>query len=155
MAGQARSEWRHVEVRDPNLGDQANAEVSAQLRDAVGADDVLVAAGTPDHRRAAHRTRSPLWSPLAALRLDLLVTGLVVAVAIGVWGIAAQGVWALVALLVIVAAGAIVITAAVVHMAAESEHLSPETVAELESEGDVDPDRAFNAVVDELTVRRP
>jgi hypothetical protein len=35
-------------------------------------------------------------------------------------------------------------------MAGESEHLSPETVAELESEGDVDPDRAFNAVVDEL-----
>jgi hypothetical protein len=155
MAGQAPGEWRHVEVRDPNLDDQANAHVSAELREAVGADDVLVAAGTPDHRRAAHRARSPLWSPLAALRLDFLVTALVVAVAIGVWGIAAQGAWALVALLGIVVAGGIVITAAVLRMAGESEHLSPETVAELESEGDVDPDRAFNAVVDELTPRRP
>lgn len=91
MAGQAPGEWRHVEVRDPNLDDQANAHVSAELREAVGADDVLVAAGTPDHRRAAHRARSPLWSPLAALRFDFLVTALVVAVAIGVWGIAAQG----------------------------------------------------------------
>lgn len=59
------------------------------------------------------------------------------------------------ALLGIVVAGGIVITAAVLRMAGESEHLSPETVAELESEGDVDPDRAFNAVVDELTPRRP
>jgi hypothetical protein len=155
MAGKARGEWRHVEFRDPNLDDQANADVSAELRDTVGADDVLVVAGTPDHRRSAHRMRSPLLSPLAALRLDLLVTGLVVAVAIGVWGIAAQGVWALVALLGIVVVGGIVITAAVLRMAGESEHLSPETVAELESEGDVDPDRAFNDVVDELTPRRP
>jgi hypothetical protein len=141
---------REVRSQDPSLTAQANADVTAELREAVGADRVEVSTANADHRRDRNATGSPLAAPFSDVRLGLAVTGLVVAIVLGIVGIAAGGTWALIGVFLALVLGLGALVSLVLRMTTEQEHLSPETVAELEAQGVVTPDHAFNELVQEF-----
>jgi hypothetical protein len=148
-------ERRAVEVHEPGLSASTNAQLTDEVRDVIGADEVTVPADRP-HPSAGenveHRRSLPLPFPLpnnfvvAQGGLALVVIGAIAALAVvtHVW-------WALVLALIVLGAMTYVVIAMIVKMTSNPERPDPTTVAAMEAEGVDDPEQLFSDVIAEFT----
>jgi hypothetical protein len=143
-------EVREVRSDDPSLSQEANRLLTEELREAVGADRVRVPRGTPRKSERSHGGRGGLATELAANRILLAVTflvmlvlGVVVALATGAW-------WAVVAACIVHAAGAFAVLTILGSAATQTEHVDPAVAARLADEGVPDPDAQLTDLVEEF-----
>ncbi|MDO9175440.1 MAG: hypothetical protein Q7V62_11605, partial [Actinomycetota bacterium] len=72
---------RTVQSTDPSLSDEANRLLTHELRLVVGQDAVDVPADRPDHRSDRHAKHSGLMAAAISIRMEVLLVGLIVAMA--------------------------------------------------------------------------
>ena len=142
-------ERRTITSGDPSLSPEANRELTGDLRQITGREQVAVPASRAHEERARHGQRPGLLVALHDNQLALgmtflaaIVVGAVVSLATGSW-------WFLLIALVVDVAGVLLVTAGVLRMTKATEHPSPELAARLESEGVTDPDRMLTDLVHE------
>jgi hypothetical protein len=149
-----RTERRAVRSDDPSLSDRANELLTHELREAIGADEVVVPKDVPDRGREHHATHSPFVATLAANRPILIVTFLVVLVFGGVVALVTGQYWALVAAAALHALGTLAVATGAIALTTNIEHVDPTVAARLEEEGVADPDRVLSELVEEFAGAR-
>jgi hypothetical protein len=142
---------RRVEVRDPGLSEEANELLTHELREAVGRDEVDVAAGAPDPAHQRHRTHVALIRMLVENSVYILSTFATVATAAAVVALVTGSWWILGAVVLLHLVATTSIAGVALVLAGEPEHVAPSTAALLEEEGVADPDALFTELVDEFT----
>jgi hypothetical protein len=148
-------ERRAVEVHEPGLSASTNAQLTDELRDVIGADEVEIPAdrahpSTGEH--VEHRRSLPLPFPLpnnfivAQGGLALVVVGAIAALAVVIhrW-------WTLVLALLVLGAMTYLVVAMIIKMTSNPERPDATTVAAMEQEGVDDPEQLFSDVVAEFT----
>jgi hypothetical protein len=148
---QQQTERRFVRSDDPNLSPEANAALTDELQQAVGAQSVAMPADTQDPATAQRSDDSAAKATAVSMRPIFIVTllaaltvGAVVALSTGSW-------WVLVGALGVHALGTMVVASGAIQLTTQIEHASPETSARLEEEGVADPDRVLSDLVEEYT----
>jgi hypothetical protein len=151
MSANRETEARFVRSDSPHLSAEANAALSDEAREAIGAERVRVPVDAPDAGRHAHGDHTHATAQAASMRPVFLITGLsaltigaIVALATGSW-------WALVAAAGVHALGTILTATGAIQLTTQTEHASPATTALLEREGVADPDRALTDLVEDYT----
>jgi hypothetical protein len=146
-----QTERRFVRSDDPNLSAEANAALTEELQDAIGAEQVTLPADAPDPATAERSGDSTATATVASLRplfivtlLAALTVGAVIALSTGSW-------WALVVAVGVHALGTMVVASGAIQLTTQIEHASPQTTARLEEEGVADPDRVLSDLVEEYT----
>jgi hypothetical protein len=146
-----QTERRFVRSDDPNLSAEANAALTEELQQAIGAEHVSMPADAPDPATAERSGDSPATARVASMRplfivtlLAALTVGAVVALSTGSW-------WALVVAVGVHALGTMVVASGAIQLTTQIEHASPESTARLEEEGVADPDRVLSDLVEEYT----
>jgi hypothetical protein len=146
-----QTERRFVRSEDPNLSAEANAALTEELQQAVGAEQVSMPADAPDPALAERSGDSAATATVASIRplffvtlLAALTVGAVIALSTGSW-------WALVVAVAVHAVGTMVVAAGAIQLSTQIEHASPQTTARLEEEGVADPDRVLSDLVEEYT----
>src|SRR4051812_11629977 len=146
-----QTERRFVRSDDPNLSAEANAALTEELQQAIGAEQVSMPADAQDPATAERSGDSPATARVASMRplfivtlLAALTVGAVIALSTGSW-------WALVVAVGVHAVGTMVVASGAVQLTTQIEHASPETTARLEEEGVADPDRVLSDLVEEYT----
>lgn len=136
---------------DPNLSAEANAALTEELQQAVGAQSVSMPADAPDPATAERAGDSASKATAVSLRPVFIVTllvaltvGAVITLTTGSW-------WALVGALAVHALGTMVVSSGAIQLTTQTEHASPETTTRLEQEGVADPDRVLSDLVEEYT----
>jgi hypothetical protein len=145
------TERRFVRSDDPNLSAEANAALTEELHEAIGAEHVSMPADAPDPGTAERSGDSMAKATVASLRplfivtlLAALTVGAVIALATGSW-------WALVIAVGVHAAATMVVASGAIQLTTQIEHASPQTTARLEEEGVADPDRVLSDLVEGYT----
>jgi hypothetical protein len=148
---QQQTERRFVRSDDPNLSAEANAALTEELQQAIGAEHVSMPADTPDPATAERSGDSAATATVASMRplfivtlLAALTVGAVIALSTGSW-------WALVVAVGVHALGTMVVASGAIQLTTQIEHASPQTTARLEEEGVADPDRVLSDLVEEYT----
>lgn len=149
-----QTERRLVRSEDPSLSDRANELLTHELREAIGADEVVVPEETPDRNHEAHATHSPFVATLIANRPMLIVTFLVALVLGGVVALATDQYWAVVVAAALHAVGTLAVAAGAIGLTTNIEHVDPTIAAQLEEEGVADPDRVLSALVEDFAGAR-
>jgi hypothetical protein len=146
-----QTERRFVRSEDPNLSAEANAALTEELQQAIGAEQVSMPADAPDPAAAERSGDSSATAMVASMRplfivtlLAALTVGAVIALSTGSW-------WALVVAVGVHAAGTMVVASGAIQLTTQIEHASPQTTARLEEEGVADPDRVLSDLVEEYT----
>jgi hypothetical protein len=146
-----QTERRFVRSDDPNLSAEANAALTEELQQAVGAEYVSMPADAPDPATAERSDNSAAKATVFSMRPLFIVTllaavtlGAVIALSTGSW-------WALVVAVGVHAVGTMVVAAGAIQLTTQIEHASPQTTARLEEEGVADPDRVLSDLVEEYT----
>jgi acyl-CoA synthetase (AMP-forming)/AMP-acid ligase II len=146
-----QTERRFVRSEDPNLSAEANAALTEELQQAIGAEQVSMPADAPDPAAAERSGDSSAAAMVASMRplfivtlLAALTVGAVIALSTGSW-------WALVVAVGVHAAGTMVVASGAIQLTTQIEHASPQTTARLEEEGVADPDRVLSDLVEEFT----
>jgi len=146
-----QTERRFVRSDDPNLSAEANAALTEELQQAIGAEQVVMPADAPDPATAERSGESASKATVASMRplfivtlLAALTVGAVIALTTGSW-------WALVAAVGVHALGTMVVASGAIQLTTQIEHASPQTTARLEEEGVADPDRVLSDLVEEYT----
>jgi hypothetical protein len=147
---------REVTVDEPELSRETNDRLTAEVREVVGEDHVVV----PEDRsrpsqgetplRPGHRLTAALKPNrfiMAMIGGSFLVVAAIVALAIGQW-------WVLVGAVVVLGIVTAAVVATVLRMTSNPERPSPVTVAALEEDGVGDPERHFSELVAEFTPDR-
>jgi len=128
--------------RRPHHDPETDRLLADELREAVGDEAAERAMEHVDEVRAAPSRETVTDAllrngPLLALSFAaFVVIGVIVSLATGSW-------WALVAALVVHAAGTLIVATTALRLTTETEHVSPELAARLEAQGVHDPDRVF------------
>ena len=143
-------EVREVRSNDPSLSPEANRLLTEELREVVGAERVRVPRRTPRRSGRSHGRHSGFATEVAANRillgisfLVLLVVGVIVALATAAW-------WAVVAACVVHAVGAFIVLTILGSAATQTEHVDPSVAAKLSEEGVPDPDAQLSDLVEEF-----
>ena len=141
---------REVRVQEPGLTEATNQDLTDEVRDVVGRDDVRVPAGRARPSRgepsgfSAERTAPSDGFAFVQIGGAAIVIGAIIALAAGEW-------W----LLPVAAMVLFVVTYGVVRtimrMTSRPESPSPTTAAAMREDGIRDPERHFSAIVDEFT----
>jgi hypothetical protein len=146
-----QTERRFVRSDDPSLSAEANAALTEELQQAVGAEHVSMPADAPDPATAERSGDSAAKATVVSMRplfivtlLAALTVGAVIALSTGSW-------WALVVAVGVHALGTMVVAAGAIQLTTQTEHASPQTTARLEEEGVADPDRVLSDLVEEYT----
>jgi hypothetical protein len=146
-----QTERRFVRSDDPNLSAEANAALTEELQQAIGAEHVSMPADAPDPATAERSGDSVAKVTVVSMRPLFIVTlfaaltvGAVIALSTGSW-------WALVVAAGVHALGTMVVAAGAIQLTTQIEHASPQTTARLEEEGVADPDRVLSDLVEEYT----
>ena len=148
-------ERRAVEVHEPGLSDATNAQLTDEVREVIGADEVEIPVDRPhasSGEHVEHRRSLPVPFPLpnnfvvAQGGLALVVIGAIVALAVVVhrW-------WTLALALIVLGAMTYLVVAMIIKMTSNPERPGPTTVAAMEEEGVDDPEQLFSDVVAEFT----
>jgi hypothetical protein len=148
-------ERRAVEVREPGLSESTNAQLTDEVRDVIGADQVDVPADRPHPSTGEHvkpQRLLPLQFPLpdnfvvAQGSLALVVVGAIAALAVAIhrW-------WTLVLALSVLGAMTYVVVAMIIKMTSNPGRPEPGTVAAMEQEGICDPEQLFSDIIAEFT----
>ena len=148
------TERRAVRSDDPSLSDRANELLTQELREAIGADEVVVPQDVPDRSRDRHATHSPFVATLTANRPILIVTFLMALVLGGVVALATDQYWAVVVAAALHAVGTLAVTAGAIALTTNIEHVDPTVAARLEEEGVADPDRVLSELVEDFAGAR-
>lgn len=147
------TETRKVRSADPGLSDEANRLLTDEMQEIVGSDTVEVAPGTPDHTHNRHGRHSPTRAAFENVRIELVITGFVLAIAIGVAAVATGSVIFLIGLVLLLFVGTAAVVKTTLGMTAQAEHADPRTAAELEEEGVDDPDAVLSDLVEGMNTR--
>jgi hypothetical protein len=146
-----QTEQRFVRSDDPNLSAEANAALTEELQQAIGAERVSMPAGASDPAAAERSGESAATARVASMRplfivtlLAALTVGAVIALSTGSW-------WALVVAVGVHAVATMVVASGAIQLTTQIEHASPQTTARLEDEGVADPDRVLSDLVEEYT----
>jgi hypothetical protein len=146
-----QTERRFVRSDDPNLSAEANAALTEELQQAIGAEQVSMPADAPDPATAERSGDSAAAATVASMRplfivtlLAALTVGAVIALSTGSW-------WALVVAVGVHAVGTMLVASGAIQLTTQIEHASPQTTARLEAEGVADPDRVLSDLVEEYT----
>jgi hypothetical protein len=146
-----QTERRFVRSDDPNLSAEANAALTEELQQAIGAEQVSMPADAPDPATAERSGDSAVTATVASMRplfivtlLAALTVGAVIALSTGSW-------WALVVAVGVHAVGTMLVASGAIQLTTQIEHASPQTTARLEAEGVADPDRVLSDLVEEYT----
>lgn len=146
-----QTERRFVRSADPSLSAEANAALTEELQQAIGAEHVFMPADAPDPGTAERSGDSASTATVASMRplfivtlLAALTVGAVISLSTGSW-------WALVVAVGVHAAGTMVVASGAIQLTTQIEHASPQTTARLEKEGVADPDRVLSDLVEEYT----
>ena len=145
-----QTERRSVRSEDPSLSARANELLTHELREAIGADEVVVAKDVPDRSHQRHATHSPFVAALLANAPILIITFLVVLVVGGVVALVTEQYWALLVAGALHAAGTLAVAAGAIALATNVEHVAPAVAARLEEEGVADPDRVLSELVEDF-----
>jgi hypothetical protein len=128
-----------------DLSPRARRLLEGELREAVGEER----AEAVDPARSGPRPHGGMAAELAAHRvalgltfLILLTVGVVLSLSLGSW-------WLLAAALGVHALGTLIVLGGTLQLTTETEHVSPAVAARLEEEGVVDPDRALTELAEE------
>ena len=152
---QPQLERRAVEVHEPGLSESTNQQLTDEVRDIIGADEVEIPADRPHPstgEHVEHRRSLPLPFPLpnnfvaAQGGLALVVIGAIAALAV-----VTHAWWTLVLAFLVLAAMTYVVVAMIIKMTSNPERPAPTTVAAMEAEGVDDPEQLFSDVVAEFT----
>jgi hypothetical protein len=146
-----QTERRFVRSDDPNLSAEANAALTEELQEAIGAERVSMPADAPDPAAAERSGESAATARVASMRplfvvtlLAALTVGAVIALSTGSW-------WALVVAVGVHAVSTMIVASGAIQLTTQIEHASPQTTARLEDEGVADPDRVLSDLVEEYT----
>jgi hypothetical protein len=146
-----QTERRFVRSDDPNLSAEANAALTEELQQAIGAEQVSMPADAPDPATAERSGDPAAAATVASMRplfivtlLAALTVGAVIALSTGSW-------WALVVAVGVHAVGTMLVASGAIQLTTQIEHASPQTTARLEAEGVADPDRVLSDLVEEYT----
>lgn len=147
---EADVEEREVKADDPNLSAALNARLTAELREAIGADSVKVPRDRPHFSQGEGRGGRGFVGYVTMHRLQLvramaivLTFALIVALATNLWWLlpVAAGVHAL---------GTMTVVLTTVRMLTISEHPSPELAAALSEAGIDSTEEFFSGMADEF-----
>src|SRR5947209_9891776 len=145
------TESRIVEVTEPELPPEANAQLTHEVREVVGTDRVEVPSDRPHPSRGEDVPRRGMLAYLGAQRPMLLgtlagalVIGAIIALITRTWWILplAAGLHAL---------GTMTVVAIIIRMTTTVEHPSPELAATMSDQGIRNPDEHFTRLIDEFT----
>jgi hypothetical protein len=146
-----RRETREVVVDEPGLSAATNARLTEDVRDAVGADRVGVPAdrARPSRGETAVRPRPRvLLIPRDFMNLMIvgsgIVGGAILALITNQW-------WLLPLAVIVLWLMTYAVVRVIVAMTSHDERPAPSTVAAMEEEGVIDPERHFTELVDEFT----
>lgn len=135
---------------DPSLSPKANELLTAELQEAIGAEEVVVPKDVPDRSKERHATHSSYVATLTANRPILIVTFLVALVLGGVIALVTEQYWAVVVAAALHAIGTLAVTAGAIGLTTQTEHVDPTVAARLEEEGVADPDRVLSELVEDF-----
>jgi hypothetical protein len=144
--GEAR---RFVRSEDPSLSPEANAQLTRELREAVGSDTAIVDDERLARARERHATHGTLAAELASHRLPIVVAFLAAVVIGGAIALATGSWWVLLAAVALHAVGTLLMTGFALRLTTETEHVSPTLAARLHEEGVAEPDRVFTELVED------
>ena len=148
-----RLERREVSVDQPELSPQTNERLTAEIREVVGDDHMIVPADRPQPSRGeasvqpGHRLTAELKPNRFIIAMtggSFLVIAAIVALTIGQW-------WVLVGAFLVLVVVLAAMVATVLKMTSNQERPSATTVAALEEDGVGDPERHFSELVKEFT----
>jgi hypothetical protein len=148
-------ERRAVEVHEPGLSESTSAQLTDEVRDVIGADEVEIPVDRPypsAGEHVKHHRSLPLPFPLpnnfvvAQGGLALVVIGAIAALAV-----VTHAWWTLVLAFLVLAAMTYVVVAMIIKMTSNPERPSPTTVAAMEEEGIDNPEQLFSDVIAEFT----
>jgi hypothetical protein len=133
---QPQLQRRAVEVHEPGLSDSTNAQLTDEVRDVIGADEVEIPADRPhpsSGEHVDHQRSLPLPFPLPANfvvaqgGLALVVVGAIAALAVVIhrW-------WTLVLAVLVLGAMTYLVVAMIIKMTSNPERPAPTTVAAME-----------------------
>jgi hypothetical protein len=148
-------ERRAVEVHEPGLSESTNAQLTEEVREVIGADEVKIPvdrphASTGEH--VEHRRSLPLPFPLPNnFVVAWGVPALVVIGAIAALAVVVHSWWTVVLAFLVLAAMTYIVVAMIIKMTSNPERPSSTTVAAMEEEGVDDPEQLFSDVVAEFT----
>jgi len=149
MAQAHRPQRRSVRSEDRSLSQEANRQLTEELREAVGRDEATVSEERLARARERHATHGGLVATLASNRLYIAISFLVMVVVGAAIALATGSWWVFVAALGLHAIGTLLVTGLALQLTTETEHLSPAVAARLEDEGVADPDRVFTELVED------
>ena len=147
---------RTVQSNDPSLSDEANRLLTDELRKVLGRDEVDLPVGRSDHRADRHATHSSLVAAGISVRMEVVLVGLVVAMATFIAiAMATENWWLTGVAYVLLFPTTIGIAWGVMRLFSEPEHLGPEIAAQLSAEGVGDPDHVFNELLHDFETAAP
>jgi len=127
---------------DPGYSRRANDVMAEELREAAGAQEVVLEPAAPGER--GRRRVPPLVAAAWGSRMLIVITFLAMIVIAAIVGVATESWWALVAASVIHGIATIVVLVVVVRVTHQVEHPDPGRAAVLEGEGVLDPERELD-----------
>jgi hypothetical protein len=149
MSDERRFVRKDVRVDDPQLSAEANRVLTAELRDALGADTAEVPA---DRAAASERlppqARGTLRTVVAENRLLVGWTFLVVVLIAVVVSIATESWWALVVGCGVHAAATVIVASLALRLTTEVEHMPAAQAERLREAGVADPDKVLTDLVE-------
>lgn len=146
-----RTERVSVEVRDPALSDRANEELTREVREALGRDEVELPPEQAARAGREHPEEHGLLDHLWERRIVVGVTLGVAVVVAGVLVLTTGSWWWLPAILLVHVVATVVITGAIIKTTTIVESPSSGATAVLQEEGVRDPERELNDQVRSFT----
>ena len=151
MSNDNETEVREVVSDDPSLSPEANRILTAEAREAVGADRVRVPREKPHAERERHGDHTSIGEAFSANRILISITFFALLVVGAIAALATDSWWAVVVAAVVHAIGTFVVLTTLASAARQVEHVSPTATAALAEEGVADPDALLSDLVEEYS----
>lgn len=146
-----RNELRPVKVDEPELSPQTNAQLTEDLREAVGAEQVQVPADRPHLSRGEPAPASPRAERLQSRSFMLTLIGASGVVGGAILATVTNQWWVLPLVVLVLYGATYFVLQVVLRMTRNPERPAPSTVAAMEEDGVRDPEHYFSSLVDEFT----
>ncbi len=147
---EASLEEREVRSADPELSEATNQRLTEELREAVGADHVVVPSDRPHPSQGEHEQQPGMLAYLNQNRLTFMRTGLIALTFGAIVALITNTWWLLPLAAGIHALGTVSVVFGTLHLTTLSEHPSPTLAAQLAEEGVSSTDEHFSRLVEEF-----
>jgi hypothetical protein len=146
----ASLEEREVRSADPELSEDTNQRLTEELREAVGADHVVVPSDRPHTSEGEHEQQPGMLAYLNQNRLTFMRSGLIALTFGAIVALITNTWWLLPLAAGIHALGTMSVVFGSLHLTTLSEHPSPTLAAQLAEEGISSTDEHFSRLVEEF-----